>query len=159
MAIEETEKFLRRKQPEDFRWQGVAHLPYKEDDRTPFKTISRQVLFTDPKLAGELRYFEIAAGGFSTLERHAHMHAVMILRGEGDCLLGRSVRHVTALDLVTIEPWTWHQFRATRGEALGFLCLVDAERDKPQLPTESDLASLRSDAAVAAFLAGHPPAG
>ena len=30
---------------------------------------------------------------------------------------------------------TWHQFRATGGEPLGFLCLVRRERDKPQRPT------------------------
>ena len=38
-------------------------------------------------------------------------------------------------DLVTIPSWTWHQFRATDGEPLGFLCMVNAERDRPQLPT------------------------
>ncbi len=47
---------------------------------------------------------------------------------------------------------TWHQFRATRGEPLGFLCMVDAVRDRPQLPTEEDLAALRRDPAVARFL-------
>ena len=38
---------------------------------------------------------------------------------------------------------TWHQFRATKGEPLGFLCMVNAERDKPQLPTPEDVARLR----------------
>ncbi len=28
-----------------------------------------------------------------------------------------------ALDLVTVPPWTWHQFRATADEPLGFLWL------------------------------------
>ena len=63
-------------------------LPYKEDERALFKAITRQVLFSDPELAGELRYFEVAPGGFSTLERHEHMHAVLILRGRGHCLVG-----------------------------------------------------------------------
>jgi hypothetical protein len=35
---------------------------------------------------------------------------------------------------------------------MGFLCMVNAERDKPQLPTEDDLAALRANPAVAAFL-------
>ena len=51
----------------DYRWDGVAELPYKEDDRALFKSVTRQVLFSDSGLAGELRYFEVAAGGFSTL--------------------------------------------------------------------------------------------
>ena len=120
-----------------FRWAGVERLNYKEEGSAPFKAISRQVLFTDPNLAGELRYFEIEPGGFSTLERHEHVHAVMILRGRGTC-----------------APWTWHQFRANAGEALGFLCLVNARRDRPQLPTAEDLASLRAIPGVAEFLDG-----
>ena len=68
----------------------------------------------------------MAAGGYSTLERHEHMHAVMILRGHGQCLVGEEVRQVKPFDLVTIPSWTWHQFRATEGEPLGFLCMVNA---------------------------------
>ena len=145
-----------RKAGSDYRWQGVECLPYKEDARALFKTMTRQVLFSDPRLAGELRYFEVAPGGYSTLERHEHMHAVMILRGRGHCLVGREVRAVGTLDLVTVPPWTWHQFRATADEPLGFLCMVNAMRDKPQLPTADDLAGLEADPAVAAFLRGTP---
>jgi mannose-6-phosphate isomerase-like protein (cupin superfamily) len=138
----------------DYRWDEVAHLPYKEDGAAPFKAISRQVLFAEPRLGCELRYFEMDAGGFSTLERHEHMHAVMILRGRGECLLGDEVRQVKPFDLVTIPSWTWHQFRATDGEPLGFLCMVNALRDKPQLPTAQDLEALRAHPAIARFLAG-----
>lgn len=139
---------------QDYRWDQVACLPYKEDGAVPFKAISRQVLFAEPKLGCELRYFEMAAGGFSTLERHEHMHAVMILRGRGHCLVGEEVRAVKPFDLVTIPSWTWHQFRATQGEPLGFLCMVNAMRDKPQLPTEQELTALKAHLAVGAFLAG-----
>ncbi|MEJ0019330.1 MAG: cupin domain-containing protein [Acetobacteraceae bacterium] len=137
---------------DEYRWDEVAHLPYKEDGAAPFKAISRQVLFAEAQLGCELRYFEMAAGGYSTLERHEHMHAVMILRGHGQCLVGGEVRPVKPFDLVTIPSWAWHQFRATAGEPLGFLCMVNALRDRPQLPTAEDLAALRSDPAVAAFL-------
>lgn len=71
-----------------FRWQEVEQRPYKEESDAPFRAISRQVLFEEPALECELRYFEMASGGYSTLERHLHMHAVMILRGRGHCLLG-----------------------------------------------------------------------
>jgi mannose-6-phosphate isomerase-like protein (cupin superfamily) len=138
----------------DYRWDGVAHLPYKEEGVAPFKAISRQVLFHEPELGCELRYFEMDAGGFSTLERHGHMHAVMILRGRGQCLVGEEVRTVGPFDLVTIPSWTWHQFRATAGEPLGFMCMVNAERDKPQLPNPQELEMLRRRPAIAAFLDG-----
>jgi hypothetical protein len=49
---------------------------------------------------------------------------------------------------------TWHQFRATESEPLGFLCMVNTERDKPQLPSDADLAGLAADPAIAAFLRG-----
>jgi len=135
-----------------YRWDGVEERPYKEDDRALFKSITRQVLFSDPDMHGELRYFEVAAGGFSTLERHEHMHAVMILRGRGHCLVGKEVRPIETHDLVTVPAMAWHQFRATRGEALGFLCMVNAARDKPQLPSADDLAELQEDNTVATFL-------
>lgn len=137
----------------DYAWDGVACLPYKEDGSAPFKAISRQVLFAEPKLGCELRYFEMAAGGYSTLERHEHMHAVMILRGRGQCLVGEQVRQVMPFDLVTIPSSTWHQFRATEGEPLGFLCMVNATRDRPQLPSEEELAALKANPEIAAFLA------
>jgi len=136
----------------DYRWEGVAVQPYKEDARALFKAVTRQVLFSDPAQESELRYFEIAPGGFSSLERHAHTHNVLILRGRGHCLVGRDVRAIATHDLVAVPPLTWHQFRATEGEPLGFLCLVNATRDKPERPTPQDLAELEHDLRVAAFL-------
>ena len=142
----------------DFRWEGIEQRPYKEDERALYKTITRQVLFSDPAMAGELRYFEVAPGGFSTLERHEHMHGVLILRGRGHCLVGDEVKRLETRDLVTVPPMTWHQFRATTDEPLGFLCMVNAARDKPQLSTADDVARLCTNPAVAAFLDGKPSA-
>ena len=94
------------------------------------------------------------AGGYSTLERHEHVHAVMILRGHGHCLLGKEVRPVKQFDLITIPAWTLHQFRATDGEPMGFLCMVNNDRDKPQLPDDGEIEALRKDPKIAAFLDG-----
>ncbi len=138
----------------DFRWAGVDLRLYKEENAAPFKAVSRQVLFSDPRLMGELRYFEIQPGGYTTLERHQHMHAVVILRGEGRALVSGTVQPIKPHDLITIPPWAWHQFRAAPDKKLGFLCLVDATRDRPQLPTPEELAALRADPAVARFLDG-----
>jgi len=143
---------LLRRFHNEFRWDGVDRRPYKDDGSAPFKAIARQVLFAEPELGCELRYFEMDSGGHSTLERHQHVHAVMILRGEGQCLLGETIRQVKPFDLITIPPWTWHQFRATTETPLGFLCMVNTTRDKPQLPDAATLATLRAIPAVAAFL-------
>ena len=72
----------------------------------------------------------------------------------GRALVGTAVHAVKPHDLITIAPWTWHQFRAATNEKLGFLCMVDAARDRPQLPTPDELAALRADPAVARFLDG-----
>ncbi len=137
-----------------YRWEGVESRDYKDEAAAPFKSVSRQTLTSDPNLAGELRYFEVEPFGYSTLERHEHVHCVMILRGEGKVLVGDEVFAVKPHDLVTIGSWTWHQFRATPNEKLGFLCLVNATRDRPQLPTPADIEALRADPAIARFLDG-----
>ncbi len=149
----EDEMYIRHSR-QDYTWEGVERMPYKEEGLAPFKAIARQILFSDQDFECELRYFEMAADGFSTLERHAHAHAVIILRGEGHCLIGDTVRQVGIFDLVRIPAWTWHQFRATRGEPLGFLCMVNARRDKPQLPNEEEFAAMTNDTVLAAFFKG-----
>jgi quercetin dioxygenase-like cupin family protein len=150
VEVEETPNF--RQAHEGFRWEGIAHQPYKQDESVPFKDISRQVLFHEDTLGCELRYFEMDPGGYSTLERHEHAHAVMILRGSGECLVGAEVRPVRQFDLVSIPAWQWHQFRATQLEALGFLCMVNVQRDRPQLPTDDEFRQLMATPAVAKFL-------
>jgi quercetin dioxygenase-like cupin family protein len=124
----------------EFRWNDVERLRYKEEGSAPFRNVIRQVLFAQPDQDCELRYFEIAAGGYSTLERHQHTHAVLVLRGRGTVRLGDVEQPVAEHDLVTIDPMTWHQFRAGDESALGFLCLVAKSRDRPQLPTAEEAA-------------------
>jgi len=122
----------------DYRWDAVELLRYKEEGSAPFKDITRQVLFSPPDQAAELRYFEIAPGGYSTLERHRHTHAVLILRGRGTVRIGTETQPIGERDLVTVDPLVWHQFHAATDSALGFLCLVAKDRDKPQLPGAGD---------------------
>jgi len=129
----------------DYRWADVERLRYKEDGSAPFRDITRQVLFSQSDQACELRYFEVAPGGYSTLERHEHTHAVLILRGHGTVLLGDSLQPIGERDLVTVDPLTWHQFHAAPECALGFLCLVSKERDRPQLPGDDERARLVGD--------------
>lgn len=139
---------------QSFRWDATDLLAYKEEGSAPFKAITRQTLFRQPELKAELRYFEMAPGGYSTLERHEHMHAVLILRGAGQCMVGSEIYDVGTNDLVTIPPWTWHQFRARPGEHLGFLCMVNVERDRPVLPTDDERKAMEANPRIAAFLKG-----
>ncbi len=120
-------------------------MPYKEDGGTHFRSITRQTLFQgEGDLPVEFRYFEVGEGGHSTLERHQHQHAVMIIRGSGKVFVGDRITEIGLHDVVHIPPMTWHQFRAVNGEELGFLCIVNNDRDRPQRPTESDIEDLTS---------------
>jgi quercetin dioxygenase-like cupin family protein len=136
----------------DFTWELTGVQRYKGEDTPGHHGVTRQVLFHLGELDCEWRYFEVAPGGYSTLERHWHVHAVMVLRGRGRCLVGETIHPITAHDLLTVPPGAWHQFRADDDSPLGFLCLVNRERDRPQRPTPQDLAQLARDPGIAAFI-------
>lgn len=152
---------LHRRQTAPGHWSGVEVLRYKQDGGAPFRDVSRQLLFGDAQLGCQLRYFEVQPGGFTTLERHAHVHAVLVLRGGGRALIGEQIVELAEHDLVSVPALTWHQFRAPTGAPLGFLCMVNAERDRPQLPSADELAALNGKPHLAAFLrdGGREPAG
>lgn len=135
-----------------FTWDGVDKLVYKEDN-SPFKNVTRQVLFNGAfDLPVQFRYFEVSPGGYSTLEHHEHTHMVMIFRGHGQCLLGDEVKNVKEGDFFVIPSHMVHQFRANDGAPIGFLCLVNENRDKVQLPTEQAIEKLKENPAIAEFL-------
>ena len=134
---------------EPFRWEGIDIDPYRPEG-SHFRGITRQVLFRTE--SSELRYFEIEPDGYSSLERHDHPHSVVVLRGSGRCLVGGEIHELTTNDLVSVPPQTWHQFRADGGEALGFLCLVPSERDRPRVPDAAEVEALRRDSEIAAFV-------
>ena len=133
---------LVRRHQGDFHWEGVDVLAYKQEGSAPFRDVTRQVLFDSADPPAQLRYFEVAPGGHTTLERHEHVHSVMVIRGRGQCLVGDSAYELGTNDLVAVPPMTWHQFRAAPDSPLGFLCLVAARRDRPQLPSAEELEAL-----------------
>ena len=131
-----------RRHSGDFHWEDVEVLRYKQDGAAPFRDVTRQVLFEGAGLPVQLRYFEVAPGGYTTLERHEHVHNVMVIRGRGQCLVGDRAWDIAEHDLVDVPPMTWHQFHAAPDAPLGFLCLVSAERDRPQLPRDDETAEI-----------------
>ena len=134
-----------------YTWENVPLLAYKEGG--PYKDVTRQILLEGAEtLPVQWRYFEVQPGGHSTLERHQHIHWVLILRGRGACLVADEITDIAEHDLVEIQPMQWHQFRAAEDAPLGFLCLVAADRDRPQLPDADDLVALRQNTKVGDFI-------
>lgn len=148
--MDQKAKPLIRKRSGEFRWESVDVLQYKQEGSAPFKDVTRQVLFEGADLPTQLRYFEVAPGGWTTLERHAHVHSVMVIRGRGQCLVGDAAYEIAMHDLVSVPPMTWHQFRAAADEPLGFLCMVSAERDRPQLPAAGEAEAIARPLAASA---------
>jgi quercetin dioxygenase-like cupin family protein len=139
------------RQVSPFRWEGIRVAPYKAEG-THFSGITRQLLFDGGDgLSCQLRYFEIEPMGYSSLERHHHAHAIMVVRGPGRALIGEEIAELAMNDLVRIPPLTWHQFRA-EGAPFGFLCMVDCARDVPERPDSVALAALRANPHVAEFI-------
>ena len=126
-------KVIRR--DSDFTWRGVPVEPYKRTTEF-WKGITRRELSgrRGESQSFHVRYFEIEPGGYSTLEKHAHEHVVIPLRGRGEAQFGCYIYEVGPGDVVYIAPNDPHQFRNAEGstEPFGFLCIVDAERDPPQ---------------------------
>ncbi|MDE0357486.1 MAG: cupin domain-containing protein [Gammaproteobacteria bacterium] len=130
-------------------WANVRPRRYKHEEEglARFRDVTRHTLLgggpdgAEAGLGFELRYFEVAPGGYSSLERHAHGHAVVIVKGKGAVRLGEATEPVSALDVVYVAPHDVHSFSADAGEALGFLCVVDRARDRPVVVDEAGSAS------------------
>jgi len=103
-----------------FEWDQVLLEPYKATTET-WKGITRRELIgkRGESPCFHVRYFELAPGGYSTLEQHEHEHVVLVLRGKGDARFGWG------------DP---HQFLNPEdaAEPFGFICMVNSERDRPQ---------------------------
>jgi len=117
-----------------FDWKDVPLENYKADTAT-WKGITRRELVgkRGESARFHVRYFEIQPGGHSTLEKHEHEHVVIPLRGEGEAQAGCYMWKIGAGDVVYVSPSDPHQFRcpADAKEPFGFLCIVNAERDRP----------------------------
>lgn len=141
-----------RRQVAPFRWESSDLLAYKENSDT-FRDVTRQVLSDASHGQGtSLRYFEVGPGGWTTLEKHEHTHVVVPIRGRGAALVVDRVVPLALHDVVFVPSWGWHQFRAADDGPLGFLCAVTVQRDRPVLPTDEELTTLRRDPEIDAFI-------
>ncbi len=120
-----------------FTWPQIRPKTYKTSS-TGFQDVTRYVLLGEREdeqgLNIQTRYFEIGEGGYSSLERHRHPHTVIIVKGRGSMILGECIENLEHMDTIYIAPETVHQFHADRGESLGFICIVDRYRDRPEVP-------------------------
>ena len=135
----------------DYKWEGIPLIDYKPsgDSMETFFNVKRQNLFcSDEQTQFDVRYFECGQDGFTTLEKHEHAHIVMVLRGTGLVIIGDKVEAVKAFDFFEIPSNMPHQLINTAKEPFGFVCSVNAVRDKFKLLSKAELEALKNNASV-----------
>lgn len=117
-------------------WEGRPPTAYKAGKELPFRDVVRHELLGKfgEQTDFDLRYFEIAPGGYSSLEKHVHTHAVICVQGQGTLVLGIESITLKTMDVAYVPPLEVHQLRNDSAEPFGFFCIVDHLRDRPQAP-------------------------
>lgn len=114
----------------DFVWSGVTKIDYKPQAHgsTPCNGITKQNLVENSFGTNfNLRYFECKIGGCSTLEKHEHVHVVIIARGRAKVIVDDHIYNVKPMDLIIIPNNAAHQLINIGEEPFGFFCTVDSK--------------------------------
>ena len=144
--------------PATFRWAGVEEQAYKfslGDERgMGWKDVTRHTIGRPDQLGAgfELRYFELEPGGYSSVEKHAHVHLVVVVRGSGRALVGDALIDLSPLDALYVPSLVPHRWLNEGTEPFGFLCTVDADRDAPQPLDDAEWEALRANPATAPYV-------
>lgn len=117
----------------NFQWYGRCPREYKIGGGRDSKNIIRHELVGNigENTKFDLRYFEIAPAGYSSLEKHVHEHVIIGVRGKGILLKGKEEIPIEVHDIAYVAPLEIHQLRNQGDEPFGFFCIVDHERDRP----------------------------
>lgn len=113
-------------------WEGIKSSPYKPE-WTGFKGITRTELYV-PKgseASFDVRYFEIEPGGYSSFEKHRHVHLVIGARGTGEIRILDKWQHLPTNAIAFVPQGCPHQLRNQGPDVFGFYCIVDHIRDDP----------------------------
>ncbi|MEW6571881.1 MAG: cupin domain-containing protein [Nitrospirota bacterium] len=120
----------------NFTWRGIRKEKYKLLGKGWTNIIRQTLIGSHGETAKfHVRYFEIAPGGYSSFEKHRHEHVVVGIRGKGICIAGKKKFSIGFLDTAYIAPEDSHQLRNPFKEPFGFLCIVNAKRDRPKIVT------------------------
>ena len=108
---------------DQFQWEDVEGIPY---DVEGIKSTAKHILIGEKEGAPNsiMRYFNLAPGGHSKLERHSQEHEVLIIRGKGKVRIGDNDFVVNPFDAVFIEGNELHQFSNPFDHPFGFICVI-----------------------------------
>jgi quercetin dioxygenase-like cupin family protein len=113
---------VHRRNP-DGSWEGVKRQRY---DHAGLAGVEKHELIGPGEGADSyrVRYFRVAAGARTALERHPHDHGVVIHSGRARVTLGDERHELGPGDVVYVGGDELHCFEALGDEPLGFICVV-----------------------------------
>lgn len=120
---------------EGFRWEHREDREYKSTEFDFAKVRRVELIGRHGEQSDfDLRYFEIAPGGHTSLEKHLHTHVILAARGAGVLVTDELHESLTPMDVAYVKPLEVHQLRNESDQPFGFFCIVDRERDRPMRP-------------------------
>jgi mannose-6-phosphate isomerase-like protein (cupin superfamily) len=153
MNADNEEQMIRRAF-HDFSWEGVKKIGYKgQTSGDTFYKVDRQNIISGTDGVNfDVRYFECGQGGFTTLEKHEHVHIVMIARGQGRVIVRDRIYEALPNDFFVIPSWAPHQLVNAGSEPFAFFCSVNARRDKFVLLSREEIRELVKNPKLAEWL-------
>jgi quercetin dioxygenase-like cupin family protein len=120
-SMSEIHKFTGSKNK--FYWSGVKGLPLEIEG---IQSATKHVLIGEKEGAPNsiMRFFDLAPGGHSKLERHSQEHEVLVIQGKGKVRIGEEEFTVSPFDAVFVEGDELHQFTNPFDEPFGFICVI-----------------------------------
>ena len=108
---------------DQFQWEGVDDIPY---DTCGIQSVTKHILIGEKEDAQNsiMRYFNLAPGGHSKLEKHPQEHEVLVIRGKGKVQIGENNFLIKPFDAVFIEGNELHQFSNPYNHPFGFICVI-----------------------------------
>ena len=108
---------------DQFQWEDVEGIPL---DIEGIQSAAKHILIGDKEGAPNsiMRYFSLAPGGHSKLERHSQEHEVLVIQGKGKVRIGNNDFTVNPFDAVFIEGNELHQFSNPFDHPFGFICVI-----------------------------------
>ncbi len=108
---------------DQFKWEGVEAIPL---DIEGIQSAAKHILIGDKEGAPNsiMRYFSLAPGGHSKMERHPQEHEVLVVQGKGKVRIGDNDFTVNLFDAVFIESNELHQFSNPFDHPFGFICVI-----------------------------------
>jgi quercetin dioxygenase-like cupin family protein len=131
----------------DFSWRGIEKDIFSSEGSDPAGLV-KQVLIGNrgESCSFSVRYFELAAGCYSSQAKQGHEHVLICIRGRGKAVINENVFELSPLDTLYISNNDDHRIINAGNDPFGFLCIVDSDGRHEAIALEDELLWLQHEA-------------